>query len=156
MHKKINCYLHALKNILFGLMMSYLLTTHGYADPPPCYQRIEQSFLNPYYITQAISLNRNIFQSSWLPITQEIQKNARNLPTLVRQRAEKMRPNPFGTPFLPKKAGLVFQQVIIEILATSLAIFNIGSPNDVMIVFNYLLEQQKTEWAACFSEKEDK
>lgn len=156
MHKKIKSYLPALKNTLFGLMMSYLFISQGHAEPPPCYQKIERSFLNPYYITQAISLNRNIFQSSWLPITEEIKKNARNLPALVRQRAEQMKPNPFGTPFLPKQAGLVFEQVIIEILATSLAIFNIGSPNDVMIVFNYLLEQQKTEWAACFGEKKDK
>ena len=146
MHIKFNQFITLL---ILGLMLPLCVG----AETPRCYAKLESSFFNPYYLTQALSLNRNIFQSSWSTINQTVQIKAQRVPQMVRDRAERMNPNPFGNPYHPKEAGELLEQVLINVLAESLALFGITNPHDVKVVFDFVLEQQRAEWIVCFGEK---
>ncbi len=124
------------------------------AKPPECYFEIERTFLNPYYVIQAFSLNRIIYQGAWNGIVGQLNTNAKRIPMMVKQRASKMNPNPFNDPFQPKEAGEVFEKVVVEVLTMTLGPYEIVSPPQIQKIFNYVREQQQNKWNACFGEEE--
>lgn len=129
---------------------------HGIANGaiPPCYQELEKNFFRPELVSQALSFHLYISQSSWSAINAEIKKRSKDIPRMVRERAAKMHPNPFEIPYQPEAAGAVFESVLRDVLAASLATYNVTNQVVVAQIFEYLQQKQITLWNACFVSEE--
>lgn len=120
------------------------------AAVPPCYRDIERNIFRPEYVSQALSFQMLIGQSSWSGINTAIQQRSRNLTSLVQERGRQRRPNPFDVPYDPERAGEVFQSVVLDILRDALAQFNIYNQVVLMQIFEYLKDKNIDLWDRCF------
>lgn len=144
---------HAIVILLVGISISQKVV----AEIPSCFFQIEQEFFNPTYVTQAISSNRRIAQSSWSVINQQLQKNVQSIPSIVSQRAEKMHPNPLSPRFLPLEAEKLLNDVQFEVLARTLLPFQVTNPHEIRDILNYLRSKMAKKWSSCFEKPiEDK
>lgn len=121
------------------------------AEVPPCFRDLERSFFRPDLVNEALSMH-SVFQSTWTPINQELRKNARRAPEIIRARAGRMDPNPLGTPFLPKEASLILQQVLLEIFSETLVPFHVVNQSKIEEMFQYIREKQIQRFHACFGD----
>jgi hypothetical protein len=141
---------------LCALFVAVFAPFSAEAAIPPCYYDLERNFFKSENVIKALSFQQlAITQSMWSGINSEIQRRASNIPALVKARASKMAQNPFAIPYQPEAAGAVFQSVLMDILASSLAQYNVTNPVTVAQIFDYLKQQQIVQWEACFvSDKE--
>jgi hypothetical protein len=125
-----------------------------FAEVPPCFRDLENNFFRPNLVNEALSMH-SVFQSTWTPINQQLSRNARRAPEIIRARAKQMDPNPLGTPFLPKEASWLLQQVLLEIFSETLTPFHVVSPGKIEEMFQYIREKQIQRFHACFGDDAD-
>jgi hypothetical protein len=126
----------------------------GWSDEPSCVREIEREFFNPVFVSQALSLH-DVSQSAWSEVNRVLKQKNGDIPGRVRDRAAKMNPNPFDTPFQAKEAKQVLQDVLYEILTETLASFNITDPTEIREMFNYIREQQADKFIRCFGKDDE-
>ena len=137
-------------SFLFVFFMTLVGMTAD-AAIPPCYKEMERGFYKPELVQQALSFHLRIYQSTWSAINSSLQRKAQNVPDIVKRKASKMHPNPLDIPFDPEVAGQVLEQILIDILAQTLAEFNIKNHEQVLLIFNFIKEKQIAKWQACFT-----
>lgn len=120
------------------------------AEMPSCYRQIEQNFFNPIFVSQALSLHFTIFQSSWSEISRKVRQNATQVPRIVRERAEKMHPNPHNVPIDYYESAKLLREVLLEVLTATLVEFQITNPNQINQIFDFVREKQQPQLDACF------
>jgi len=135
--------------IFFALPITFFIN----AETPPCYKDIESNFFRVDFVSEALSIH-SVPQSNWSLINIELQKNIKEVPSMVRARANRMRPNPFGTPFQPQEASELMRQVLLEIFSNTLATFHITNQQKVEEMFQYIRQRQSQRMLACFGQEE--
>lgn len=147
------------KFLVWSAIAVALLVMHQVeAEVPSCYYSIERNFFNPRFVSQALALH-GVSQSAWMEINRVLAENARQVPQLVKARAQKMHPNPFGIPFLPEEAGKLLKQVLFEVFSRTISQFGESvatNSGQVQEMFDYIREQQKRNLVACFGEEDGK
>lgn len=123
-----------------------------FAEESACYLNIERNFFNENVVNQALA-SRNISQSNWVLINQSLRDKSREIPKIVRERAKKLNPNPFDTPFRPIIAAGILNQVQFEVFAATLAAFKIDNPSDIQEMFLYIRKSHRANLEECFGEK---
>lgn len=138
--------------MLFSLILLLITPFCIFAEESACYLNIERNFFDENVVNQALA-SRNISQSNWTLINQSLKSNSKDIPGIVRERAKKLNPNPFDTPFRPIIAAEILSQVQFEVFAATLAIFKINSPSDVQEMFLYIRKSHSANLKACFGEE---
>lgn len=123
------------------------------AEIPACYKDLELNFFRSNLVNEALSLHA-VSQSNWSLINQELQRNLKRVPELIRERAKKMDPNPFGPPFQPREASELLQKVLLEVFSDTLSVFHITNQGKIEEMFQYLRERQSQRLVSCFGEEE--
>lgn len=123
-----------------------------FAAESACYLNIERNFFNENVVNQALA-SRNISQSNWTLINQYLRANSKEIPQIVRERAKKLNPNPFDTPFRPIVAAEILKQVQFEVFASTLAMFKIYNPTDVQDMFLYIRKSHAADLEKCFGKE---
>lgn len=118
------------------------------AEVPACYRDLELNFFKPNIVNETLSMHA-ISQSNWNLINQELRRNVRLVPEIVRARAKRMDPNPLGTPFEPEAALQLLQQVLLEVFSETLFLFHITNQSKIEEMFQYIREQQIERFTAC-------
>ncbi|HEV8052578.1 MAG TPA: hypothetical protein VGP47_08785 [Parachlamydiaceae bacterium] len=124
------------------------------AETPPCYKQLEVNFFNSTFVNEALSLH-SVSQSNWALINTELQNNLKQVPEMVKERAKKMDPNPFGTPFQPQEASKLLRRVLLEVFSATLANFQITNQGKVEEMFRYIRERQSQRLLSCFGQEEE-
>lgn len=132
-----------------------LLFSQVFGLDPSCVRDIEENFFNPYYVSQALSLH-DFSQSAWSEVNRNLKTRVGGIPALVRQKANKLSPNPFDAPYDPEEAANVLKEALYETLEQTLHDFNVTDPYEIREMFNYILEKQAPRWKACFPEEDIK
>lgn len=122
------------------------------AGAPPCYKNIEANFFRPEHVSEALSLH-SVSQSNWSLINAELQQQMKRVPNMVRERADRMDPNPFGAPFQPQAAVEILRQVLLEVFSGTLALFNINNQQKIEEMFQYIRQRQGQRMLACFGQE---
>jgi hypothetical protein len=138
------------KSFVFGI--ATLLPCWAFSAEPFCMKSLEKDFFRDEYVSQALSLH-NVPQGAWMEINRILQYNMRGVPQLIRKRAEKMSPNPLGTPFQWHTSAELMQQVLFEVFFSTLIEFDVIDPGKIREMFNYVREQQMARLVACFGEE---
>lgn len=126
------------------------------AEAPACYRDLEVNFFRQNLVNEALSLHA-VSQSNWALINTELQRNVKRVPEMIKDRAKKMDPNPFGTPFQSHAASELLQQVLLQVFSETLAIFHITNQAKIEEMFQYIRERQSQRLVSCFGdEKEQK
>lgn len=119
------------------------------ASESSCYKDIEKNFFNENLVNQALALH-NISQSNWSLINQSLRENSKDISRVVRQRAAKMNPNPFDSPFRPLIAAKLLNQVQFEIFSSTLAAFGVANSEQVKEMFLFIRTSHGQKLIACF------
>ena len=122
------------------------------AEAPLCYKQLEADFFNTNFVNESLSLH-SVSQSNWPLINTELQKNLKRVPELVKERAKKMDPNPFGNPFQPEEASKLLRKVLYEVFSETLANFQITNQSKVQEMFRYIRERQSQRLLSCFGQE---
>jgi len=138
--------------ILLLIILVIINPVVAYADAPPCYKNIEANFFRPELVSEALSLH-SVPQSQWTLINTELQQELKRVPIMVKERASKMHPNPFGTPFQPQAAVEVLRQVLFEVFSSTLATFNITNQQKIEEMFQYIRQRQSQRMLSCFGQE---
>lgn len=135
-------------------MLGFFLTLPFFSDGqiPFCYREFETNFFKPNLVNEALSLQA-VPQSNWILINEELRKNMREVPRLVREKAGHMEPNPFS-PFRPHAASALLRSVLFDVFSSTLAVFHITNQNKVDEMFKYIRERQSQYILSCFGEEE--
>lgn len=143
-------------NLFYKTLMLILLASinsiAANADAPPCYKNIESNFFRPELVSEALSLH-SVPQSNWALINTELQHELKRVPMMVKERANKMQPNPFGTPFQPQAAVEVLRQVLFEVFSSTLTTFNITNQQKIEEMFQYIRQRQSQRMLSCFGQE---
>lgn len=140
--------------LLLTSVLAFSCPVIAIADAPPCYKDLEVNFFNPTLVNEALSLH-SISQSNWTLINTELQNNLKRVPELVKERAKKMNPNPFGNPFQPQEASKLLREVLLEVFSETLAGFQITNQGKVQEMFRYIRERQSQRLLSCFGAEEE-
>ena len=124
------------------------------AEAPLCYKELEANFFNANLVNEALSLH-SVSQSNWPLINTELQNNLKRVPELVKEKAKKMNPNPFGNPFQPHEASKLLRSVLFEIFSETLADFQITNQGKVQEMFRYIRERQSQRLLSCFGQEDE-
>jgi hypothetical protein len=95
-----------------------------------------------------------VSQSAWTEINRVLKQNSGVIAGRVRDRAARMNPNPFDTPFQAQDASKVLQEVLLDYFTETLRGFNIIDPTEIREMFNYIKEQQSDKFVRCFGKEE--
>lgn len=140
----------------FIAFLALIFCSHAVqAEGPACLAVLENSFFNPTFVSQALSLH-DVSQSAWSEINRALHQNARNIPQRVKAKARAMHPNPLESPFDSKQALKVFREVLFEVLSETVAPFGITNPTEVYEMITYIQLQQQKRFSACFGDEKDK
>lgn len=123
-----------------------------FSETPLCYKNIEANFFKPEFVDEALSLH-SVPQSNWTLINNELREKMVRVPELVREKAKKMNPNPFGMPFQPQEASEVLRQALFAVFAETLADFHITNRGKAEEMFQYIRQRQGLRLLACFGEE---
>lgn len=146
---------HSFKHVLGIYLFALFYFQTVVAEVPACYHKIEETFFNPTYVTQALAMHRYIFQSTWIEINSDLQHNAKRIHDMVQKKAAKMSPNPFGPPYKPLIVAKLLEAAQIEVLAMTLSKYGVKNPSQVMDIYNYIRERQLPMWEECFGVEEE-
>ncbi|MBA3816896.1 MAG: hypothetical protein H0X29_10345 [Parachlamydiaceae bacterium] len=138
--------------MLFYLILLIATPFCIFAQESGCYLNIERNFFNESVVNQALA-SRNISQSNWTLINQSLRAKTREIPAMVRERAKKLNPNPFDTPFRPIVAGEILKQVQFEVFVATLALFKITNLNDIQDMFIIIRKSHRANLKECFGEE---
>lgn len=136
------------------LGVALIATPLCFSEPPACYRKMEREFFNPDYVSQALSFH-DISQSAWPEVNRVLKEHSTLIPERTRALARKQHPNPFNVPFDGEEAAKILTQVQLEVLAKTLARFNINSPYVVRQIYDYIKQQQHAQWDTCFGIEEE-
>lgn len=143
------------KRLLFTvIMICTAASLLAYNDEPACFKELKTSFFQTNLVYEALSMH-NVAQNQWPVITQKLQLRSKWVPAMVKERADRMRPNPLDYPFNPLQADEILSQVLLEIfyqvLHESWSNANPYNDNDIKNMFRYIRTQQKDRLKACLT-----
>ncbi|MBA3957488.1 MAG: hypothetical protein H0X51_03715 [Parachlamydiaceae bacterium] len=122
---------------------------HAWLDDRGCFRDLQVHFFEPLWVTQALSLHQ-IFQSQWDPINSKLQDRVRDVPTILKQRANRRGySSPLENPFQPIAAGELLRQILLEMFTQVLNESNITNQSDIEEMFAYIEQQQRERIKAC-------
>ena len=139
-------------NILFVAFFAISAFAAANAEIPPCYRDLERNFFRTDLLNETLSMH-SVYQSSWSLIGAALQRNMKNVPELIRERAKKMDPNPFAPVFHSKEAAYLLRQVLFEVFSLTLAQFQITNQDKAMEMFQYILNKQSQRFMSCFGQE---
>ena len=144
----------------FVLMTFLALHTYlGAAQLPACFYKIEAEFFSYDVVAQAFS-NNFIQQSSWQVLYNQLQQNARFVPSMVEKAAAQMNPNPLN-PYQPLAASELLKRVLFQVfhdtmIANQRIVTNrIINESDINQMFIYIRSQKSPLLSACFGEQSE-
>lgn len=124
---------------------------YAYDDTPSCFKDLETTFFDPNIVNQALVINQGYvdYQNRWVPINSELKRRSLEVPTILKQRADRMSPSPLEYPFQPEIAADLLWKILFEIFVSVMnqnAIYNQGVLVDM---FEYIRNQQEPRIRAC-------
>ncbi len=130
----------------------------GYADPKDhdfqaCYRMVEQNFLNGDDLKEAMSLHPEIDQGQWIPVVNEMRLRAKDVPQIIKRRAQTLHPNPFSHPIQQDAATKLQMQVLYETFHDVMVDNQILNEYIIKEMFNFLKHKQYVRNHKCFPEE---
>lgn len=136
----------------FGVLTLFLIVTSSFNASPRCYKDLQIDFFNQQYIYEALDLYAldNIYQSQWVQIVRKLREEQKNVPQIIRLKANRMRPNPLEYPFQKDKAEELLVQTLYEIFARVMQDYVSLLPDQtIQNMFAYIKQQQAGRLEAC-------
>lgn len=122
--------------------------TFAFEDQPACLRDLETHFFQYEHVSQALDMH-NVDPSQWVPINQKLQDRSRNVPSMVKERADRMGNSPLDYPFQPKVVLSIMDQVLFEIFTQVLYESNVTNVSDLRQMFAYIRRQQADKIERC-------
>lgn len=129
---------------------------YAYNDEPSCFRELTTTFFRPGLVNEALSMH-SIDQSVWVPINIALKRRSERVPTLLRQRADHMRPSPLEHPFQPAVAGELLRQILLQVFTEAihdldLSYGSITNEDNIKEMFGYIRRRQESRLRACLGE----
>lgn len=99
----------------------------AYEDVPPCFNQLHLTFFKPDRVAEALSLYKQINQSSWRLISNDLSVGAQQVPGIVRRIARARNPNPLEAPFDRNEAFAALQAAFFQVTASVLTKYNLAN-----------------------------
>lgn len=142
--------------ILFLLLLISCLKLQAYNDQPRCLQDLEVNFFNPQIVSEALSLY-SVDMNIWPLVNQELKRRSLGVPSIMKQRSDRMSPSPLEYPFQPLIVGEMLRQILLDIFTSVISDFRLSSgivtsDDSIREMFGYIRRQQKGRIEACLGE----
>lgn len=135
-------------NKLFFLSILAISSLNSvFAQDKACYKDLETDFFQEKLVGEAFGLH-NVYQSQWNPMFSALKDNARNVPRIIRSKAQSMQPNPFR-PFNSKEAAKLLIDTLYEVFVTTMWQLNFTNKADIDGMFRYIQENQQQRINQC-------
>lgn len=122
----------------------------AYDDTPKCFKEVQVSFFQQPVILRAFGIHyRDIFQSQWDMLSQELMGTNFQVQAMIKERAKRMRPSPLEYPFQPDKAEDLLQTVAWELFLQVMRRHNITNQPMLQDVFNIIFQAEIERLRVC-------
>lgn len=135
-----------MKTILLTLFLS--LSLFGYDDSPRCLYELQTHFFDPRYVKESFDLYR-VFQSQWDSIIVNLRQDVQYVPRIVRDRARRLRPDPFEHPFDAEKVKELILAVEFEIFRDAMVRNYFYDVSATYGMFDYIRSRQEKKIDHC-------
>lgn len=122
---------------------------------PRCFHAIESNFFNKHIVMEALNIFtlEGVYQSQYALIYIDLMREERHVPTLVKERARRMKPNPLSHPFQPDKAKDLLLNTLYEVFAKVIRKHAAVHEDTIRGMFQFIVEKQTNQLDACFGKK---
>ena len=120
----------------------------AFNDEPNCYKELKTTFFQRRLLEQALSMY-DVNQSQWPLIAQMLVDRSLMVPNIIKQRAQRMMPDPLEYPFNSSEAVKLLKQVLLEVFAQVMRESGIFNENVVRGMFEYVYKKQDARFEAC-------
>ncbi|MFQ5728739.1 MAG: hypothetical protein ACE5GN_00040, partial [Waddliaceae bacterium] len=129
------------------------LSSPAYDAQPRCFKQLQTRFFRGSTVNLALSIFQTP-QSQWILIRQDLKKESRRIPRIMKARGRKMRPNPLQNPFQTEAALQLFRQIAWEIFVQVMAKYDDGfQQRKWPAIFNHIYETELRHINACLGRK---
>lgn len=135
------------------LIASFSFTSNLSAEVPACFSQLERDFFRPDIVSEALSI-QSIGQSNWAIINSELRERAKKVPEMVKERARKLIPNPLAYPYDPAGAQALLEEVLQQVLAETLSLFQIYNRAQIGEIYGYIKQKQIDRFNRCFGSQQ--
>jgi|GEM_PF-1652504 len=126
---------------------------NAYDASPSCYKDLQLNFFQTSIVSQALSLHR-VDQSSWTPIVKLLQESSKNIPSIIKAKAQNSRPNPLDPIFIPDVAREILEETLYEVFSGVLISYNpyqqiLINSADIEDMFGFIMSKQQQKFDSC-------
>lgn len=124
------------------------LSLCAFIDTPECYNRIPAQFFERNVVSQALSLHY-VTQSQWEVIITNLQRGARKIPQIIKEKANRLQRNPLEYPFQAEVATAMLKQELYDVFSKALYQSYVTNTEDIKGMFNYIERKQEHLFHSC-------
>lgn len=125
-------------------------------DPSPCLKNLQLHFFEPPRVNEVLNFYR-IPQEYWTPIVIEIELRSLEVPGRMKQKTNRMIPNPIEYPMNKNQAAKLLKATLYEVFSESIRASSttqhgrlpLQEPT-IELMFNYLFYKQMPRLIDCF------
>lgn len=125
-------------------------------DESPCFKDLQTHFFRPDLVMEALSLHE-VYQSQWQPIVQKLQDSSKDVPQLLKLKAENLelsgQRNPLLSPFDPEGADKLLNEILMQVFTNVLRESNVLLESDIKDMYVYIRNKQTDRLKACYGQE---
>lgn len=144
---------HLKKTFLLAILV---LTCSFVQDPSPCLKNMQLHFFETTRVNEVLNFYQ-IPQEYWSPIVIEIQLRSVEVPGRMKQKTNRMVPNPIEYPMNRNQAAKLLKETLYEVFSESIRASSTTQhgrlplqESTIELMFNYLFYKQMPKLIACF------
>ncbi len=100
--------------LVFSVAVLFHVPVWSQTALPACYQDLATNFFKYEIVAQAFSMH-NVNQNTWSTLISQLQNQAKNVPQLIQQQAQKINPNPLSPTFQVEPATQLLHDVLFAV-----------------------------------------
>ncbi len=136
-----------MRTIIF--LFFFAASLNAYDRSPPCYLDLEKSFFRTDWVLQALSMNL-VMQGQWDAIAKGVVGQQGGIPAMVRERANRMSPNPFDPKFIPEQVKEIFLEAAFSVFRDVVYSNGYSDPTGIKSMFDYIVARNEIRLNQCF------
>lgn len=141
-----------LEDMIKFILLLFPLMAFGFNDSPSCLRDLQVRFFPPEIVKQSLDLFY-VFQSQWDPILSEISRGTQSVPQLLKERAQRLRPNPLEHPFDPEKTKELLLAIEYDVFRNALIKNYFYNMQAIRGMFDFIVNAQAGRIEACLGKK---
>lgn len=147
-------------NVQIAIALILTLLCHPltavFNDESPCFKDLQTNFFRADIVMEALSL-QGVVQNQWVLITQKLNESSRNVPQLLKHKADALelagQVNPLLYPFQPEGADRLLNGILMQIFINVLRESNVTDENMIREMYAYIRNKQSDRLKACYGEE---